>query len=99
MSLDPTQGAEIQKTRPCLVLTTNVLNRLRNTVVVVPFSTAARAHPPITVPVTCQGKDVVAVVDQVRAVAKHRLRSKIEEATGETLNAVTSALAQILEIA
>lgn len=98
VSLDPTQGSEIKKTRPCLVLTTNVLNRLRNTVVVIPFSTAARAHPPITVPVTCQGKDVVAVVDQVRAVAKHRLRSKIEEATPETLDAVTSALAQILEI-
>jgi mRNA interferase MazF len=98
VSLDPTQGSEIKKTRPCLILTTNVLNRLRNTVVVVPFSTAARAHPPITVPVTCQGKDVVAVVDQVRAVAKHRLRSKIEGATSETLDAVTSALAQILEI-
>jgi mRNA interferase MazF len=99
VSLDPTQGAEIQKTRPCLVLTTNVLNRLRKTVVVVPFSTAARAHPPITVAVTCQGKDVVAVVDQVRAVAKHRLRTKIESATAKTLQAVTSALGQILEIA
>ena len=98
VSLDPTQGSEIKKTRPCLILTTNVLNLLRNTVVVIPFSTAARAHPPITVPVTCQGKDVVAVVDQVRAVAKHRLRSKIEGATAETLDAVTSALAQILEI-
>ena len=67
--------------------------------VVVPFSTAARAHSPIPVPVTCQGKDVVAVSDQVRAMAKHRLRAKIEEAPPKTLTAVTSALAQILEIA
>lgn len=98
VSLDPTQGAEIQKTRPCLILTTNVLNRLRKTVVVVPFSTAAQAHPPITVAVTCQGKDVVAVVDQVRAVAKHRLRTKIEDATSTTLETVISALGQILEM-
>jgi mRNA interferase MazF len=98
VSLDPTQGSEIKKTRPCLILTTNVLNRLRNTVVVIPFSTAARAHPPLTVPVTCQGKEVVAVVDQVRAVAKHRLRSKLEKATSTTLTEVISALAQILEI-
>ena len=98
VNLDPTQGSEIKKTRPCLVLTTNVLNRLRNTVVVVPLSTAAKAHPPITVPVTCQGKDVVAVVDQVRAVAKHRLRTKVETATPQTLQAVVSALSQILEI-
>jgi mRNA interferase MazF len=54
VSLDPTQGAEIQKTRPCLVLTSDVLNRFRQTVVVVPFSTSASAHPPISVAVTCQ---------------------------------------------
>ena len=98
VSLDPTQGSEIRKTRPCLVLSANPLNRLRNTVVVVPFSTAAGAHPPITVAVTCQGKEAVVVVDQVRAVAKHRLRTRIETATPETLQAVLAALARILEM-
>ena len=98
VSLDPTQGAEIKKTRPCLVLTANTLNRLRSTVVVVPFSTAARPHPPITVPVTCQGKDAVAVIDQVRAVAKHRLRDKIETASPTTMKTTLDALAQILEM-
>ncbi|MCY2930892.1 MAG: type II toxin-antitoxin system PemK/MazF family toxin [Planctomycetota bacterium] len=56
MSLDPTQGAEITKTRPCVVLTHDTLNQLRRTVVVIPLSTAAKPHPPITVPVTCQGQ-------------------------------------------
>jgi mRNA interferase MazF len=98
VSLDPTQGAEIKKTRPCLVLTANTLNRLRQTVVVVPLSTAARAHPPITVAVTCQGKAAVAVVDQVRAVAKHRLRTKIETVTPATLQAVEEALTRILAL-
>ncbi|MDY6952177.1 MAG: type II toxin-antitoxin system PemK/MazF family toxin, partial [Thermodesulfobacteriota bacterium] len=51
VSLDPTQGSEIRKTRPCVVLTHNTINRLRRTVVVVPLSTAAKSHPPITVPV------------------------------------------------
>ena len=51
VSLDPTQGSEIKKTRPCLVLSSSVLNRLRQTVVVVPYSTDAGSHPPITVPV------------------------------------------------
>src|ERR1700742_412291 len=98
VSLDPTQGSEIKKTRPCLILTNNTLNRIRNTVVVVPFSTAARAHPPITVPVMCEGKNAVAVIDQIRAVAKHRLRSKIETVAPETLETVMAALEQILEI-
>ena len=98
ISLDPTQGSEIRKTRPCLVLTADVLNRHRATVVVVPFSTSAKAHPPITVPVFCQGKEVVAVIDQVRAVAKHRLKSKIEDASPEMIRAVSDALAKILEM-
>jgi mRNA interferase MazF len=98
VSLDPTQGPEIKKTRPCLVLTANTLNRMRNTVIVIPFSTAARSHPPITVPVICEGKDAVAVIDQIRAVAKHRLRSKIEVAAPEIIEAVLGALSQILEL-
>ena len=98
VSLDPTQGAEIRKTRPCLVLTTNTLNRLRQTVVAVPLSTAARAHLPITVSVTCQGQAAVAVIDQIRAVATHRLQSKIETASLTMVPAVLTALVQILEM-
>lgn len=98
VSLDPTQGAEIQKTRPCLVLTTDVLNRFRQTVVVVPFSTSPRAHPPISVTVTCQGKTVVAIIDQIRAVSRHRLKTKIETASPTTVRTVTKALEQILEL-
>src|SRR6056297_3497613 len=98
VSLDPTQGSEIKKTRPCVVLSHNTINRLRRTVVVVPLSTAAKSHPPITVPVTCQGKAVVAIVDQIRAVAKHRLKSKIEALSADELDEVCQAVSTILEI-
>jgi mRNA interferase MazF len=97
-SLDPTEGSEIRKTRPCLVLTADALNRLRATVVVVPYSTAAGSHPPITVPVTCQGRPAVAVIDQVRAIAKHRLKERIETAAEADVSSVVTALATILEI-
>jgi mRNA interferase MazF len=98
ISLDPTQGSEIKKTRPCIVLTHDTINRLRRTVVVVPLSTAAKPHPPITVPVTCQGKAVVAIVDQIRAVAKHRLKSRIEALSADELDEVCQAVSTILEI-
>jgi len=98
VALDPGQGSEIKKTRPCVVLTNDTLNRLRKTVVVVPLSTAAKAHPPITVPVTCQGRAAVAVIDQVRAVAKHRLQSKVESLSSKDLETITMALSTILEI-
>ena len=98
ISLDPTQGSEIKKTRPCIVLTHDTINRLRRTVVVVPLSSAAKPHPPITVPVTCQGNSAVAVVDQIRAVAKHRLKSRIETISTEELDEVCQAVSTILEI-
>ena len=84
--------------QPCLVLTANTLNRLRQTVVVVPLSAAALAHPPITVPMTCQGQTAVAIIDQIRSVAKYRLHSKIETASPARVQAILTALAQILEM-
>ena len=98
VSLDPAQGSEIQKTRPCVVLTHDTLNKLRRTVVVIPLSGSAKAHPPITIPVTCEGKSAVAVIDQVRAVAKSRLRSKMEDMAPNHLNAIAVALGTILEL-
>ncbi len=97
--LDPTLGSELRKTRPCLVLTADTLNRLRRTVVVVPYSSAARAHPPVTVAVSCQGRPCVAVVDQVRAVARERLVERVECASEEDLAAILGALAEVLEMA
>ena len=98
VSLDPTQGSEIKKTRPCVVLSHNTLNKLRKTVVVIPLSSAASSHPPITVPVTCQKRKVVAVIDQIRAVAKHRLKSKIEPVAKDDLDSIIKALSTILEM-
>ena len=96
--LDPTQGSEINKTRPCLVLTNDTLNRLRRTVVVIPLSSSAKAHPPITIEIMCENRKVVAVIDQIRAVGKHRLKSQIETASEKNLGAVENAIKSILEL-
>ena len=98
VSLDPTQGAETKKTRPCLVLSHDTINRLRRTVVVVPLSSAGKPHPPITVPVTCQGQTAVAIIDQLRAVARHRLKSQIETLDPEELQEVCQAVSSVLEL-
>lgn len=80
------------------MLTHDTLNKLRRTVVVIPLSTAASPHQPITVPVTCQGQQAVAVIDQIRAVPKHRLKSKLETVAADDLAAISSAISTILEI-
>jgi mRNA interferase MazF len=98
IDLDPSQGSEIRKTRPCLIITNDTLNRLRKTIVVIPLSTAAKPHPPITVNIQCQGKNVVAVIDQIRAVGKHRLKNKIESISDYDFEKVLKAISEILEI-
>ena len=97
-NLDPTVGSEINKTRPCLVISNSVVNQHRRTVVIVPLSSSPRAASPVTVGVTCSGQPAVAVIDQVRAVAKERLIRRVEVLSAENLAAVESALREILEL-
>jgi mRNA interferase MazF len=92
------RGSEIKKTRPCLVIGANVLNDRRRTVVMIPLSTSPQAAPPLLVPIVCAGRHAVAVVDQVRAVAKERLESCIGELSTEDLKAVEAALGLVLEL-
>ena len=96
--LDPTLGAEISKTRPCLVLTRDLVNQHRRTVVVIPLSTSPEAYPPIRVSVNCGGRPAVAVTDQIRAVAKQRFRQRLGELSDDDMEAVGAALQQILEL-
>jgi mRNA interferase MazF len=96
--LDPTLGSEINKTRPCLVVSNSVINEHRRTVVVVPLSSSPRSAPPLLVDVTCAGKPAVAVIDQVRAIAKERLVSLMEKLPAAELKAIEAALREILEL-
>ena len=98
MNLDPTRGLEIKKTRPCLILGTNILNARRRTAVVVPLSTAPQAVPPLLVPASCAGKAAVAVVDQPRAVARERLERRLGELSLADLTSVEEALRMVLEL-
>ncbi len=101
-ALDPGKGAEIQKTRPVLVIGNNVVNERRRTVLVVPLATSGgnpQAHPPITVGVRCKGKNGVAVIDQLRALDKRRLFKLMDTIHPNDFELVVEALCQVLEIA
>jgi mRNA interferase MazF len=97
-NLDPTVGSEINKTRPCVVISNSVVNQHRRTVVVIPLSSSPQAAPPLMVRVQCSGQPAVAVIDQVRAVAKERLVRLIESLSAEHLQAVENGLREILEL-
>jgi len=98
VNLDPSIGSEINKTRPCLVISASVINEHRRTVVIVPLSSSPQEAPPLLVRVTCAGQPVMAVIDQVRAVAKERLTNLQERCSAKDLESVEAALREVLEL-
>ena len=98
VALDPALGSEIRKTRPCIVMSVKVLNERRRTVIVVPLSSSPNASPPILIPIACGGQPAVAVSDQIRAVAKERLRTRLGAVTTEEMAALEEGLRQIMQL-
>jgi len=87
---DPTEGHEIQKTRPCLIISPDEMNRYLSTVIVAPMTTKGRAYP-TGVSVRFQRKTGQIVLDQLRTVDKTRLvqrLGKIDEATAQQVLAL-----------
>ncbi|HYD44930.1 MAG TPA: type II toxin-antitoxin system PemK/MazF family toxin [Phenylobacterium sp.] len=96
VELDPTRGSEIRKTRPCIILSVDQVNRARKTVTVVPLSSAPRAYPPISTPVSVNGQPSIAKCDQMRAVDKSRLKSRLGALAPEHLGSVEEAIREVL---
>jgi mRNA-degrading endonuclease toxin of MazEF toxin-antitoxin module len=66
--------------------------------VVIPLSSSPQASVPLLVPVRCDGRDIVAVTDQIRAVAKQRLDRRMGELSIEDLKAVEQGIQEVLEL-
>jgi mRNA interferase MazF len=98
VALDPAPGSEIRKTRPCVVVSVKVLNERRRTVIVVPLSSSTKASPPILIPTSYDGHPAVAVSDQIRAVAKERLHSRLGVVTTEEMASLEDGLRQIMQL-
>jgi mRNA interferase MazF len=98
VNLDSTIGSEIKKKRPCVLMGATPINEARRTVVVVPLSSAGKPRPPLTIPVKCLGRQVVAVCDQIRAVDKSRLLERIEAILKEDLLQIEKGLSQTLAL-
>ena len=91
VSLDPTVGSEIQKSRPCLIISPDEMNRHINTVIIAPMTTRGRDYP-TRVSCTFQGKQGQIVLDQIRTVDKTRLMRKLGRITPPTQRAVLAIL-------
>src|SRR5512138_3276530 len=94
VNLDPTVGSEIKKTRPCLIISPDDMNRFINTVIVAPMSTKGRAYP-TRVACRFQGKSGQVVLDQIRTVDKVRLVKRLGRINAATQTRVLSVLGEM----
>jgi len=76
VNLDPTQGSEIRKTRPCVIVSPDEMNRHIRTVIVAPMTSKRRDYP-TRVDVTFQRTKGQVVLDQIRTVDKSRLAKRL----------------------
>ncbi|MFH1983493.1 MAG: type II toxin-antitoxin system PemK/MazF family toxin [Pseudomonadota bacterium] len=97
VSLDPTAGSEIRKTRPCLIVSPDEMNLHIQTVIIAPMTTAGRDYP---TRVSCRfkRKHGQIVLDQIRTVDKSRLIKKLGSIDPETQTAVLSVLQRLFAL-
>jgi mRNA interferase MazF len=92
--LDPTQGAEIQKTRPCLVISPDEMNQHLRTVIIAPMTTATRPYP-TRVAVRFQGKRGQVALDQLRAADRQRLVRMLGTVSAKTAQDISATLLEM----
>ncbi len=97
VSLDPTRGSEIKKTRPCIVISPDEINHNINTVIIAPMTSSSKKYP-TRVPIEFQGKKGQIVLDQIRTVDKTRLIKKIGRSKKNTYEKVLSILQEMFEL-
>lgn len=94
VNLDPTIGSEIQKTRPCVIISPDEMNRHIATVIVAPMTTKGQIYP-TRIACQFQGKDGQIVLDQIRTVDKVRLVKLLGQICHHEQRAVLDILAEM----
>ena len=96
VNLDPTIGSEIQKTRPCLLISPPEMHDHLRTVIAAPMTTGSRPAG-FRVALRFQGKDRLVLLDQIRTIDKQRLVKKLGQVSGTTLNNTLAKLRAVFE--
>lgn len=95
VGLDPTVGAEIQKRRPCIVISPDEMNGPLRTVQIAPMTTNAHGYP-WRVPITFQKKSGMVALDQIRTVDKKRLVRRVGRASRQVIEGIKHVIHEML---
>jgi mRNA interferase MazF len=94
VQLDPTVGSEIQKTRPCVVISPDEMNQAIRTVIIAPMTSKGRPYP-TRVDCRFQRKSGQVVLDQIRTVDKARLIKRLGQLEESAQTAVLKTLTEL----
>jgi mRNA interferase MazF len=95
ISLDPTVGHELKKSRPCIVISPDEMNQHISTVIIAPMTT--KSHPfPTRVLIEFKGKEGWIVLDQIRTVDKQRLVTKLGQLRPSLKKKVKAVIQEML---
>jgi mRNA interferase MazF len=95
VTLDPTIGAEIKKTRPCIIISPDEMNYYLKTILIAPITSTIK-NIPFRVKFYLDKKPNMIVLDQIRAVDKVRLHKKIAVADIQTIEKIKDILNEML---
>ena len=94
VSLGPARGGEIQKTRPCVIVSPDELNAYLRTVIVAPLTTGGHPYP-FRVPCRFEGRAGYVVIDQIRTIDRERLVRRLGKLSPSTLGRVLAILQEM----
>jgi mRNA interferase MazF len=94
-NLDPTLGSEIKKTRPCVVISPDEMNKYLRTVIIAPMTTSSKSYP-TRVGVKHDNKKGWIILDQIRTIDKQRIIKNLGKLSKPEINTVKSVLKETL---
>ena len=95
VNLDPTVGSEIKKTRPCVVISPNEMNKYLQTVIIAPMTSQSRRYP-TRVEVRHNDKKGWIVIDQIRTIDKSRVIKVLDQLSSKEVDHVKSVIRETL---
>ena len=96
VDLNPTRGSEINKTRPCVVISPSEMNTHLRTIIIAPVTSKGREGYPTRVKLGVNNVDGWIVLDQIRSIDKTRLSEQIGDLTTEEIMEVKSIIKEML---
>ncbi len=91
VNLDPTVGSEIKKTRPCVVISPNEMNKYLQTIVVAPMTSQSKRYP-TRIEVKHNEKDGWIVIDQIRTIDKTRIIKVLDKLSKKEIEDIKSVI-------